>query len=311
MKRASILDSAGFAKIFGTTPEDVEETCGDVLSKYDFRYDVLEQHEFKNTLLEVIKTIDSDVLSVSGKARHKDWENGWNENLKSFVENNYDVSALVPRYMYKFGVRRLFSDYIRPYDASFEVNFYTIYRHYLFKKYFGRYSHVYEFGCGTGYNLVIMAQLFPDMGLTGLDWASNSVKLVEEISSAYHFNLSGRRFDYFNPDSGLTIENNSIFITLNSMEQLGGNYEAFLDFILHKKPSLCINSEPFLELYDKNNLLDYLSIKYHRKRNYLRGYLDSLKKLEHNNKIEILKVQKVPSGNLFHLGYSFVIWRVL
>jgi len=306
-----ILDAAGFAEIFGTTPKDVEEICGDVLSKYDFRYTVIGQTEFENTLLEVIKTIDSDSLSASGKARHTDWENGWNENLKLFVENNFDVSALIPRYMYKFKVRRLFSLYIRPYDTSFEVNFYNIYRHYLFKKYFGQYDHVYEFGCGTGYNLVIMARLFPNMSLTGLDWASSSVKLVETISSAYQLNLRGRRFDYFDPDYSLAIGDNSVFITLNSMEQLGNNYHAFLDFVLRKKPSLCINSEPFLELYDENNLLDYLAIKYHRKRNYLNGYLNALKELEHNNKIEILKVQKVRAGNIFHEGYSFVIWRVL
>ena len=307
----NILDTAGFAEIFGTTPDDVEKTCGDMLSKYDFRYSILGQNEFENILLEVIKTIDSDVLSISGKDRHTDWENGWNENLKSFIESNYDLSTLIPRYMYKLKVKRLFSRYIRPYDKSFEVNFYNIYRHYLFKKYFGQYGHVYEFGCGTGYNLVIMARLFPDMSLTGLDWASSSVKLVETISSAYNFNMRGQRFDYFDPDYGLTIEDNSIFITLNSMEQLGNNYHAFLDFILNKKPSLCINSEPFIDLYDQNNLLDYLAVKYHRKRNYLSGYLDALKELEHNKKIEILKVQKVRSGNIFHEGYSFVIWRVL
>jgi len=230
-----ILDIEGFAELFGTTPEDVEEICGDVLSKYDFQYSILGQSEFENTLLEVIKTIDTD-LSASGKVRHTDWENGWNENLKLFVENNYDVSALIPRYMYKFKVRRLFSHYIRPYDTSFEVNFYNIYRHYLFKKYFGQYGHVYEFGCGTGYNLVIMARLFPDMSLTGLDWASSSVKLVETISSAYNFNMRGQRFDYFDPDYGLTIEDNSIFITLNSMEQLGNNYHAFSTSFSIKNP---------------------------------------------------------------------------
>jgi len=307
----SILDSSGFAKIFGTTPEDVEEVCGDILSKYDFRYTFLGQSEFEKTLLEVIKTIDSDTLSVSGKGRQTDWEYGWNENLKLFIENNYDLSVLIPKYMHKFQVKRLFSRYIHPYDKMFEINFYNIYRHYLFMKYLGQCHNVYEFGCGTGYNLVIMARLFPNMSLTGLDWASSSVKLVETIASAYRFNLKGKRFDYFDPDYSLTIGDNSVFITLNSMEQLGNNYHAFLDFVLRKKPSLCINSEPFLELYDENNLLDYLAIKYHRKRNYLNGYLSDLKKLENDNKIEILKIQRVPFGSIFHEGYSFVIWKVL
>lgn len=307
----SIIDSSGFAKIFGTTPEDVEDVCGDILSKYDFRYTFLGQTEFESTLLEILKTIDSQTLSVSGKGRQTDWEYGWNENLKSFIESNYDLSVLIPKYMHKFQVKRLFSRYIRPYDKAFEINFYNIYRHYLFRKYLGQYHNVYEFGCGTGYNLVIMARLFPNMSLTGLDWASSSVKLVEAISSAHHFNLKGRRFDYFDPDYDLTIEDNSVVITLNSMEQVGENYHHFLKFVLEKKPSLCINSEPFIELYNENNLLDYLAVKYHRKRSYLNGYLTDLKKLEKDKKIEILKIQRVPFGSIFHEGYSFVVWKVL
>jgi len=37
--------------------------------------------------------------------------------------------------------------------------------------------------------------------------------------------------------------------------------------------------------------------------------MEYLKKLESENKIEILKIQKVPFGSTYHEGYSFVIWR--
>lgn len=307
----NLLDSAGFATLLGTTEDDIEDKCGSLLQDYDFRYTILKDKEFENALLTVIKTIEDTQLSVSGKNRHTDWEQGWGENLQLFKDSNYNLSSLIPKYMYKKNIKRLFSKYINPFEINFEINFYTVYRHYLFKKYLQSVDNVYEFGCGTGYNLVIMAQLFHDKKLFGLDWADSSVTLVNTIASAHKFNLSGHHFDYFNPDFSLEVGENSAFITLNSMEQLGNNYHAFLDFILYKKPSLCINSEPFIELYDQNNLLDYLVVKYHRKRNYLSGYLDALKELEHNNKIEILKVQKVRSGNIFHEGYSFVIWRVL
>jgi len=307
----NMLDAEGFAKLLGTTPTDIERICGPLLREYDFRYVVLNNEELYDTLLEVSKTIDNTSLSSSGKDRLKDWEEGWEENLRDFVGKNYDLSALVPKYMHKFKIRRLFLKYIRPFDNDFEVNFYSVYRYYLFKKYLQKFECIYEFGCGTGYNLVIMAQLFPDKKLFGLDWAEASVKLVNTIATVYGFNLKGRRFDYFHPDYTLDIPENSAFITLNSMEQIGTNYDMFLNFTLKKKPALCINSEPILELYDENNLLDYLAMKYHIKRNYLKGYLNTLKKLEQNGKVEILQEQRVQSGNMFHDGYSIVIWRIL
>jgi len=284
----NLLDSAGFAALLGTTEDDVEDKCGKLLQEYDFRYTLLKGKEFENTLLNVIKTIEDIHLSVSGKERHTDWEEGWGENLRLFTESNYDPSALIPKWMYK-----------------------TVYRHYLFKKYLHPVDHIYEFGCGTGYNLVIMAQLFHEKNLIGLDWADSSVKLADAIASAYGFNLYGHRFDFFEPDLSLEVGENSAFITLNSMEQLGNNYHEFLNFIISKRPSLCINSEPLLELYDESDLLDYLAVKYHRKRNYLNDYLKVLKEFEQNNRIKILNTQRVNFGSLFHEGYSFVVWKVL
>ncbi len=297
------------AKLFGATPKEIMNTCGDILSNNDFRFAILDREEKENTLLNVIKTLDTP-LSVSGKGRKNDWENGWSENLKAFIESNYDLSSLVPKYMYKSNTRRLFSEYIKPLHSDFEVNFYKAYRHFLFKKYLMNYKSIYEFGCGTGYNLVIMAELFPHKKLTGLDWATSSIQLVNKIAEKFGYHLQGHLFDYFNPDYSLNIEDNAAFITLNSLEQLGCDHHKFIQFIISKKPAICINSEPILELYDHNNLLDYLAIKYHNKRNYLNKYLTTLRKYEDEGVIEILKTQRVHSGNLFHDGYSYVVWKI-
>ena len=300
-----------FAKLLGTDTNDIQDKCEELLRTYDFSYAVMQTDKYENTLLEVLKVIDSANLSVSGEERKKDWELGWSENLTRFVGNNYDISALIPRYMHKFRGRRLFSQYVHALDDNFEVNFYTVYRHYLFKKYLRDYDYVYEFGCGTGYNLVIMGELFPEKRLIGLDWADSSVELVNKIASVYNSNLSGHNFDYYDPDYDLDIPGNSAFITLNSMEQLGTNYHSFLKFILKKKPAICVNSEPILELYDQNNLLDYLAIRYHTTRNYLNGYLHALEEMNRAGRIELLKVQRVRFGNLFHDGYSFVVWKII
>lgn len=305
------LDAIGFAKLFATTPDDIYSKCGELVQKYDFTYDILEQDELKETILLVLKTLESNKLSISGEDRREEWEKGWSENLNAFVENNYDVTTLVPRYMHKINIKRLFSDYIRPADENFELNIYTVYRHYLFQTYLSGYDCIYEFGCGTGYNLLIMAQLFPDKKLFGLDWADSSVKLVYLIGDSFKANIQGRIFNYFDPDYTLYIEDNSALITLNSLEQIGSNFGKYLEFLLAKKPCICINSEPFIELYQKDDLLDYLAIKYHKKRNYLNGYLSALRQLEMEGKIKIEKVQRVHFGNIFHEAQSFVVWRIL
>ncbi len=303
------LDIKSCAKLFGATQKEIINYCGDILSDNDFRYTVLNKKEKDSALLDVIKAIDAP-MSVSGKSRKADWENGWSENLKAFIENNYDLSSLVPKYMHKSRTRRLFSKYIKPLNSEFEVNFYTAYRHFLFKKYLSDYKNICEFGCGTGYNLVILAQIFPEKNITGLDWASSSVELVNQIAVKFGYRVQGRIFDYFNPDYTFNVAEQSALITLNSMEQLGPDYNKFLDFIMHKRPAICINSEPLAELYDQNNLLDYLAIKYHNKRNYLNNYLSKLKKYEEKGVIEIIKIQRVCSGNLFHDGYSYVVWKI-
>jgi len=304
-RRVTVND---FARLFHTTPEDVEKKCGDLIEAYDFEYNFLSRPEFEQTLLKVIQTIDHGQMPVSGKARLKDWERGWSENLNDFVKSDHEPSALVPRYMYKFGLKRLFSRYIRPVDEHFELNFYTVYRQYLFKAYLEGYDPLCEFGCGSGYNLVILARLFPEKALIGLDWAESSVNLVNRVASSLDLRLRGRQFDFFHPDHHFEAGKGAAFITLNAMEQLGKDYQAFLQFLLDKRPALCIHAEPLVELYDQENLLDYLAVKYHRKRGYLDNYLTELRGLEKKGAIEIKAVKRIHFGSTFHEGYSLVIW---
>jgi SAM-dependent methyltransferase len=305
------LDANIFAALLDTTVADIEEKCSRALSGTQSVYTMPGRERFETILLEVLQKLDETPFSVSGKDRHNDWESGWLENLRAFISNPQDFSALVPRYIYKFGTKRLFSQYIEPLDNDFELRFYNVYRHWLFKTYLAPYPKVYEFGCGTGYNLVMLAQIFPDKQVIGLDWAGSSIQLVDYIAASHGFQLEGRTFDFFQPDYTMEIPDRAAFVTLNAMEQLGGDFRNFVDFVLAKKPALCINSEPLVEFYEPDNLLDYLAIKYHHKRNYLAGYLTCLRELAGQKRIEIIKEQRIRFGSLFHEGYSIVVWRVL
>ena len=309
--RPGRLDSQSFADLLGTDRSQVLNLCGDLIENYDFHYTILEGEDLEQTILEVLKILDSGSHKAAGRGRKEDWERGWQENFETFQATGFDLSALQPKYISKYDRSRLFGRYIRPQDRMLEVNFYTVYRHYLFKTFLAPFESIFEFGCGTGYNLAVMNQLFPDKTIIGLDWAKSSIKIADSLGTVLQASISGRHFDYFAPDQTMKIPENSVIITLNSLEQVGKDYSSFLEFLLKRKPGLCVNSEPFLEMYDGNDLLDYLAIRYHNMRNYLSGYYDALRQLEQDGRIEIIKSQRVSFGNLFHEGFSFIVWRII
>ena len=72
---------------------------------------------------------------------------------------------------------------------------------------------------------------------------------------------------------------------------------------------LVVHVEPIGELLDQNNLMDYLSLEYFKKRNYLSGYLTRLQELESRRKIQVIKAQRSHMGSFFIDGYSIIVWR--
>ena len=50
----------------------------------------------------------------------------------------------------------------------------------------------------------------------------------------------------------IDIEPNSAVITTSALEQVGGDIDSFIDFVLEKKPKRVINIEPILEFSHTN-----------------------------------------------------------
>ncbi|UCG54861.1 MAG: methyltransferase domain-containing protein [Dehalococcoidia bacterium] len=298
-----------FAQSFGTTVDDIPEDCRDLIAKTDFRYRKFSPRERDKIILDILKTIETGNLTVSGQERKAAWEKGWSENLQNFLESGYKIEGLVPKYIRPEQPVRLKLDYVMPCEPNFEFYYTQVFRLWLFRKYLKDAESIYELGCGTGYNLVLLAELFPEKKLHGLDWTEASQKILNLIAEKHGKNIEAHLFDFYSPDEDLEITDNSAVMTFAALEQIGNNHEAFLQFLLKKSPALCINIECLCELYDENNLLDYLAIKYHKKRNYLYGYLNRLKQLEADGKIEIQEVQRTFFGNLYHEAYSFVVWK--
>lgn len=298
-----------FARLFGTTVDDFDDECRQFISQTDFRYSKLGRKKRDETMLGILKRIDSGELTLAGKEGKSRWEKGWSENLQNFISKGYDLAELVPKYVRPDQVLRLYRDYVMPSEANFELNFFTVLRLWLFKKYLKEFDEIYEFACGPGYSLPLMAKLFPEKKLYGLDWTEAAVETVNLIGKKHGINVIGYLFDMFAPDYNLQMTENSAVITIGGLEQLGKDHQAFVQFLIEKAPGLCIHVEPICELYDENNLVDYLAIKFHKTRNYLADFLTSLQRLETENSIEIIKTSRMYFGSLYHDGWSLVIWR--
>ena len=303
------LTTKELAKLFGSTEEELVTYCGDLIESLNFRYRKLEGEERDKLILMVLKRIDSEDIPTSGEERRPDWEKGWSENLQEFIDSGYDTNKLIPKYFKKNVPVRLNRNYVIPVNQNFEHNLIKVFRSWLFQKYFQKVGSIYEFGCGPAYHLAYLATLYPDKKLYGFDWTKSSQKIIRVISQHYGWPIQGDYFDFFNPNKSLEIEPNSAVLTFAALEQVGKNHDPFLKFLLDKSPVMCINVECLHELYDQDNLLDYLALKYHRRRNYLDGYLTRLRELEKEGKIKIVKVHRQLFGNLFDDPHSYVIWK--
>jgi hypothetical protein len=305
----STVKPEDFAGSFGTTVNDIRQCCGELIAECNFDYTIMKGPERDRVILDVLKKIEMDKQIIGAPDRKQTWDQGWAENLKDFIEDGYAVEALIPRFIRPGQPIRLNRDYVMPDDPRFELNYYRVMRLWLFTKYLRDFDFIYEFGCGTGFNLVELARLYPEKELHGLDFVPHPVDIVNKLADVYKWNITGHLFDMIHPDDNLEIADNGAIFTVGTVEQLAGKFESFLEFLLRRSPKLCIHVEPIVELYDEKNLIDYLAIKFHRKRGYTEGYLSCLKQLEEDGKIEILKVRRPFFGSLYMEGYTLVIWR--
>lgn len=302
------LTFKSFANIFDDKEDNLPFLAKQFIRKTNFKYKIVADEEYNQAILKIIKTLDSQSLKISGPHRLNDWEKGWEEHLFELKKSNYDLNLLVARFMMQGAYNRLQGNLIKAENDSFEGDFVAVIRYYLFNKYYKKIKTLYEFGAGTGVNLVAASEIFPKMKLIGLDWAKSSIDIINALKQKIDINISGERFDLFKPDKKYHLDKNSAILTIGTLEQLGKNFKPFINYLLKNKPEICIHLETLYELYDHDNLLDYLARKYLEKRNYLIGFLPYLKTLEAKKKIKILEVRRT-FGSSYHEGYTYTVWK--
>jgi hypothetical protein len=303
------LTTHDFARLLGQPEQALPPACRDAIAQSDWRYDWIEGEaldELVGGLIDRIRRKDFSIAVPGDKTR---WVKGWGENLDQFVASKGDLDALAPKYVRPNMPVRLFRRFAQPAEPNFELNWRRVYQQHLFRTYFADCERIYEFGCGSGGHVSVLAQIYPDKKIVGLDWAEPSCEIVNNMHRLRGWNTEGRLFDFYKPDYGIEIPPDSVVMTFAALEQISDSFGPFLDFLLAKRPKLCVFVEPIYEWYDGANFIDHLAMRGHDIRNFLKGLPGALHRLQREGRIEIIKEHRVEFGSLLHEAYSQIIWR--
>ena len=282
--------------------------CRELIDDSKFLYEPLTQQETETNLKDIIDVLFSQTAAVAGEKRLSDWEVGWQENFNSFRETAENPASLRPKYFNKYPVMRLRQSLIKPLSDNLEQDLLHAIVLLVVEKNLGDADHVYEFGCGTGHNILKLVELFKNLKFFGLDWSDSSNNIIDEIARVYDVPIRSKKFDYFNPDYSFKLSSKSLVYTVASLEQVGARFQKFYEYLLETKPKTVIHIEPFPELLDETNLYDSLSRRYFKKRGYLDGYFLHLQEQERLGKINIIDARRTFVGSKFTDGYSVVVW---
>lgn len=296
---------------FKFTPIEINEIAR-IISERNFQFRILHDVERDKIIHEVLKRVEKP-FAPSGEHRESEWDDGWSENLNEFVQSNYSTKTLIPKYYRPSIIKRWRGNYILTDSPSFEYDFFEVLRYIVFQGLLRNASTIFEFGCGSPHNLVALSEQFPELNLYACDWSEAAVQIANLLREKNSLKIHGEVFNFFKPHLSCDVPSDAFFLTVGGLEQVGKNYENFLNFVIEQKPLSCIHLEPFEELYNQTdeNLFDYLAFSYHKSRNYLSGYLSELIRLEKAGKVTISEVKRVPFGGQFHEGWSLVVWSPL
>ena len=118
------------------------------------------------------------------------------------------------------------------FSNDFELKLVSLLQYAIFERFFKNSEDIYEFGAGTGHNLLRMREINTQARLHSMEWAKSGVKLLNLVAKAIKDNnLYGMVFDNFNPDHSIKLEPNSSVYTFAALEQLGEDTDKIINFI--------------------------------------------------------------------------------
>ena len=303
-----------FAEEFGVEVENLPKIVTDIIDGGDFDIEFAKGLEKEKEILYALKKLAEDTQVVATPERKFVWNNGWNENREEFKRARSEKElfrALIPKYYHPGNSFRWKQEFVRGKNPFVEYEIFDVIRTYILATYAPPYETVYEFGCGTGHNLVRLVQMFPRKFVTGLDFVPSAIELLKDINRKFGYNIHGKLFDMIHPDYNFHLQRNSCVFTFYSIEQLNKNTKSIVDYLLAEKPSLCVHCEPVLESYDDDVLIDWIAKQFHLKRGYELGLLKNIQNLEESGKAVIKKIKRIRFGSLTHEPCTLIVWQPL
>jgi hypothetical protein len=304
------LTSADFAESFGELEGELHESVKSLIEESQMSLSPITDHERDLLLIEIIERIRADKQVIGAQDRTAAWERGWAENLELFRQDTSSDAALVPRFVRPGLPIRWFKQYYNSNLSNFELGYINILRQHVITKYFTDTDFLYEFGAGTGFNLLHAHKVFPQMNLIGTDFVQPAVELMNEVGAKRKIPLKASLFNMLTPGlEEMILEPNSAVWTFGSIEQLGGQVDPIIKYLISSKVKVCVHIEPVVEFYDEESLEDYLAKWFQSKRGYSEGLVKLLFRYQAEGKIEILKSQRLNFGSLMMEGYNLLVWR--
>ena len=276
-------------------------------------YDIIDGEKKVKLINKIIESIFvSQNFRVIKKNSLDVWNKGWGEIYDKIKNKKFDENSIVPQYFSLHKVLRFQNEYIKTHKY-FAYHMDQLIRKLVLYKFVNRNSNIIELGSGTGNNQILINKLFPKVKQTASDWSSSSLSINRLISKKIKKDIKIVKLNMINLKGweNLEINKNSLLLTTHSLEQLSDYSSNLLQKILDSNFKRVINIEPIIENYDHDNLLDFLAISYHKKRNYLINWLSNLQKLERKKEIKFIFNKRFKFGDKFHEAYSVIVWEKL
>lgn len=291
-----------FKRLLGV--DELPEAALNIIKESDFTRQAVDQDFYR---LKVLKNIDKLTKDAIVTDRQATQIQGWDNIYRNMEKLAGDIPAfLVP----PLGTPiRLEGQYVVPTSELFEYQFLSVVRAVLFSMAFANCKQVYEYGCGSGHNLIALGKQYPHLKLVGLDWSSEAVKRLNKPHEG--LDIRGEWFDMLEPEMNVAFPEDTGVLTIGAMEQLGTKWQPFLEYLMRAKPSIVLQLEPAFELYDSDNLFDFLAIMYHTRCDFLSGYLPTLFDLANQQKIDMFGYKRIGFGSEMHEAYTLMVWRPL
>jgi len=304
------INTDDFLRMFDFRMDELPERFVKEISQINTKYREANLQEFEEYVLYVLNLINSPGITRTSEENLEAFEKGWQENLESIASGKIQLESLKPKYFRPSKFLRYDNKLIVSDNLNLEYELFILARYLLFSRYLSQFEDIYEFGCGSCQNLVMLAEIFPEKRLCGLDWTRASREIARMLAESRNISIEGIVFDMMNPSPDVVLKPHSAVFTIHSLEQLGEQHHKFLSFLMEAEPDIVFHYEPILEFYKPDNLLDYLAILYSQKRNYLSGFWTALCKLRDENKIEIIESRRPLLGGIIHEA-SLIAWRPL